>query len=307
MIVKVGGQMRLWLALWLLTICVETPLEARISPAERQTIDKVLGSTGEYVAAEDTYKFVFPSGDMKVVVQGREIPSFMGLESWVAFVSDPHHGGRLLVAELCLLEDEVNPVLSAALDNGLAITGIADSYMFEEPRILSMHISGLGDSVDLATKLQRLRQIIKSIRTAHPKGREKVAEDGVALKNDLDASELDSILMTHGQSVHGMYKASMGMVGTIFGVPAGKQLGLRTWIAFAGTSQNAVTDGQIIMTPDQVHNVLRALRERGMYVTALHNHFIDSNPEFYFVHFWGNGRAEVLAQSIRQVLQTQMK
>ena len=245
--------MRLWLALSLLTVCVATPLKARTTPTQRQKIDKVLGTTGEYVATEDTYKLVFPRSDIKVVVQGREIPSFMGLESWAAFISDPHHGGSMLVAELALLEDEVNPVLSTALDNGLAVTSIANDYIFEEPRILFMQVSGLGEPVDLATKLQRVRQSIEAIRAAHPKPPAEFAGDSVPLKNDLNVSVLDSILMTHGQSVNGMYKASMGMAGTIFGVPAGKQVGLRTWIAFAGTNENAIMDGQIIMKIGRAH------------------------------------------------------
>lgn len=288
-------------------VCIPSSLKAMITPTERHKIDTELGITGTYVQTEDTYKFSFLGIAAKLMVHGREVGQLGSVESSAAFIGDPHHGGCLLVAELALLEDEVNPVLSTALDNGLTITSLGNDYLFEQPRILFMEVSGLGEPTDLAKKLSQVREIIGAIRVAHSSRRNELRSRTVPRQNHLNASDLDSILMTQGRVVHGVYQASMGMAGTIFGVPAGKQMGLRTWVMFAGTDENAIVKGQIIMTANQVRNVLRALRKGGIYVTALHNHFIDSNPDFYFVHFWGKGPARDLALTVRNAMETQMR
>ena len=295
------------LTLFFLVACSASPLYARITPIERHEIDTVLGMTGTYVPSEDTYKFTFLRVAAKLVIQGRRVASLNGVESRAAYISDPHHGGCLLVAELALLEDEVNPVLSAALDNGFEITSLGNNYLFERPRILFMEVSELGEPVALAGKLQQLRKTIATIRAAPPILSNHLKEKITPEENHLNASALDSILMTHGRIRRGMYEASMGMAGLIFGVPAGKQVGLRTWITITGSDENAILDGQIITTADQVRNVLQALRNGGIYVTALRNHFIDSNPDFYFVHFWGKGTARELALTVRRAMETQLR
>lgn len=301
--------MKITPAVLFLVVCLTSSLEAQITASERQNMDKIFGTTGEYVTPEGTYRLSFPRIDAKVMVDNQSISPFLGLESWAAFTSDPHHGGVMLAAELALLEDEVNPVLSVALDRNLAITAIANHYLFEKPRVVFMQVSGLGEPVALATKIQELREKVKAIRTANPKPSTQFAGPNLPSrqKSNITAPVLDSILGTHGQAVDGMYKASMGMAGTIFGVPAGKQTGLRTWIAFAGSDGNAVVDGQIVVTSSQVHDVLHALRQADINITSLHNHFINSNPDFYFVHYWGNGQAVQLAQGIRRAMETQLK
>ncbi len=290
-----------------LVVCIPSSLKAMITPTERHKIDTELGMTGTYVQSEDTYKFSFLGIAAKLMVHGREVGQLGSVESRAAFVGDPHHGGCLLVAELALLENEVNPVLSTALDKGFAITSLGNDYLFEQPRILFMEISELGEPTELARKLSRLRETIGAIRVAHSSHSNQLGSRTVSRQNHLTASDLDSVLMTQGRVVHGVYQATMGMAGTIFGVPAGKQAGLRTSITFAGTDQDAIVDGQIIVTRDQARNVLRALRNGGIYVTALHNHFMDSNPDFYFVHFWGKGPARELALTIRRAMETQLR
>jgi len=299
---------RLWLALLALLLSVAMPLRADVPSADRQRIDKIFGATGDYSDSEGSYRFVFHRTDVRVMLQGRPIPPLMGLQSWATVGSDPHHGGTLLEAALALFEDEVNPIISVALNNGFAVTSVANDYMSEDPRVLFVHVSGRGEAVSLAEKFQRLRQEIQGIRAKNPKPvKQFVPKDNVARNDDINVSALDSILMSHGQTEHGMYRTSMGMVGAIFGVPAGKQMGLNSWVAFAGTNRNAIMNGQIIMTSSQVRTVLQELRARGIYITALHNHFFESDPTFYFVHFWANGAAEELAKNIRDVLLVQMK
>jgi uncharacterized protein DUF1259 len=296
-----------WLAVAIFVVWFSVPLEARISPVERKEIDKALGMTGKYVSAEDTYKLTFAPIRVKLVMQGQEVAPLTGVQSRAAFIGDPHHGGCLLVADLALLENEVSPILSTALENGFAVTSLGNEYLFEQPRVLFMQVSELGEPAALAGKLQQIRKTINANRTAPRKIGYQSGKRITPTETGLDAAELDSILMAHGRIFHGVYEASMGMAGTIFGVPSGKQVGLRTWITFAGTKKHAFVEGQIIMTESQIRNVLRALRKGGIYVTALHNHFIDSNPDFFFVHFWGKGPSKDLALTVQHAMETQLR
>jgi len=104
-----------------------------------------------------------------------------------------------------------------------------------------------------------------------------------------------------------MYKTSMGMAGLVHGVPVGKQMGIATWITFAGGDEKATVDGQIVMTKEQIQDVLGALRRAGIDITALQRRMSDDRPDFFFVSFWGHGRAADLAHSLRLALETQLR
>lgn len=290
----------------LLALYWNTPSWAAITESDRQQMDKILGVTGLYTASEDTYAVAFPRTDVPVMVDGRVVSPFLGLTSWAALTSDPHHGGLLLVADLALFEDEVNSVLSDALDNGFEVTAIGSRYLYEKPDVLFMHFSGLGEPADLTTKFRRILKEIKVLRDANPKPASQFTADSVPLKNKINAAALDSVLGMRGQSYDGMYRASIGMRGLVHGIPVGKQMGLRTWIAFAGTDERAIVDGEIVMTRGQVQHVLRSLRNRGIYITALYTPAASEHPEFFFVHYWGKGNALKLARDIRLVLEAQL-
>lgn len=234
---------------------------------ERLHVDKLFGAKGIYTPSEDTYRITFPRTDVRVTIGNRAIPPFMGLASWVAMTSDPHHGGALLSAQFALFEDEVNPVLSVVLANGLEVTALQNEFLFERPRVLFMDVSALGEPRELAAKVRQILAKIKVIRRAKPKATPPF-EGGLPLpRSDITASTLDSVLETHGQSYNGMYRASMGMLGLVHSIPIGKQMGIGTWIVFSGTDARAVVDGEIVMTRDQVQGVLRAL-QRGALVSS---------------------------------------
>ena len=134
-----------------LSMCRCAPLWARVSESDRRQIDRTLGTTGIYTPSEDTYRVTFPRTDVKVTVNNRTLSPFAGFSSCAAVTSDPHHGGALLLAEFALLEDEVNPVVSVALDSDLEVTALHSDLLFERPHVLSLHISGLGEKTTSCT------------------------------------------------------------------------------------------------------------------------------------------------------------
>jgi len=92
---------------------------------------------------------------------------FLGLTSWAAFTPDAH-GGLKVVGGLVLFEDEVNPVMSAALDNGSEVTVLHNHFFFDSPRVMFMHIGGNGAADKLVTAVRRASDKVKGIRTANP-------------------------------------------------------------------------------------------------------------------------------------------
>ena len=289
-----------------LILCNPFPLSATISEKDRQTLDGILGSTGIYTSSEDAYRATFSRGDVKVAVGNEMLSSFLGLASWAAVTSDPHHGGALLLAEFALFEDEVNPVISAALENRLEITALQNHFLFESPRVLFLDASATGTPQELATRVRRILDEIKTIRARNPVPVSQVRRRTVLERNTIDARVLDSILETHGDTAQGVYKASMGMAGLVHGILVGKQMGVATSITFAGSNEKATVAGQIVMTAEQIQNVLQALRRAGLDITAIQRRMSDDRPDFFFVSFWGHGRAAILAQGLRLALETQL-
>ena len=270
-------------------------------------MDVILGTTGVYTPREDTYRATFPRGDVKVVVHNEILPPVLGLTSWAAVTSDPHHGGALLLAEFALFEDEVNPVISVALENRLEITALQNHFLFESPRVLFLDTSAIGTPQELAKKVRQILDEIKIIRARNPAPVSQARQSAVLGRNTIDARVLDSILETHGDTAQGVYKASMGMAGVVHGILVGKQMGIATWITFAGNNENAIVDGQIVMTKEQIQDVLRALRRAEIDITAVQRRMSDDRPDFFFVSFWGHGRASDLAHSLRLALETQLQ
>ena len=107
------------------------------------------GAKGVYTEAEDTHKVTFPRTDIKVSVEGRPMPPFLGFSSWAAFTPGSH-GGLMVMGDVVLLEDEVNPAMSAALDAGLEVTALHNHFFYESPRVMYMHIGGGGTAEQLA-------------------------------------------------------------------------------------------------------------------------------------------------------------
>src|SRR5882672_12697143 len=84
-------------------------------------IDEITLLDGKFNEQENVYKVSSPRNDIKISVDKWEMPPFMGLTSWAAFMPGMKDNA-MVMGDLVLMQDEVNPVMSAALDNGLQVT-----------------------------------------------------------------------------------------------------------------------------------------------------------------------------------------
>src|SRR5499425_3497433 len=120
-------------------------------PPEYQQVLSTLGKQGDF--KDNVLKVNIPRNDVKVTVAGVATPTPFGFGGWVAMTKGDG-GHQVLMGDLVLLQDEVNPVMTALLDNGLDVTALHNHFFWDEPRIFYMHVHGHGSSAELAQKLK---------------------------------------------------------------------------------------------------------------------------------------------------------
>ena len=221
----------------LLSFLAASPLlPASLTEAQRAAIDQATAAKGVYTEAEDTYKVSFPRNDVKVTVEGRPMPPFLGFSSWAAFTPSAH-GGLMVMGDIVLLEDEVNPAMSAALDAGLEVTALHNHFFYESPRVMYMHIGGTGTAEQLAAAVRKVLDAVKSVRAGSPTPAARFAGNPIPEHSSITPATIDAILGVKGESNNGMYKATIGRTASMHGTKVGKQMGVNTWAAFAGTDE----------------------------------------------------------------------
>lgn len=276
-------------------------LDAALSDAQRAAIDNLTGAKGAYTAEEDTHRVTFPRNDLKTTIAGRAYGPFMGFTSWAAFTSDA--GSDVLVmGDIVVVEDEVNPVMSAALDNGLEVTALHNHFFFAEPRVMFMHIGGHGTVEKLAPAVKQVIARIAEVRAKSPTPAAKFDGPAIADTNAITGAPLEATLGTKGEANNGMFKITIGRKATMHGREVSKQMGVNTWAAFAGTDAAASVDGDFVVTASELQPVLKSLRKSGIYIEAIHSHMAEEQPRYLFLHYWGQGAAAELAKSLRAAL-----
>jgi hypothetical protein len=270
---------------------------AAAMPADYQQVLTTLGRTGDF--KDGVLKVNIPRADLNVSVDGVATPTPFGFGGWVAMEKGTG-GMEVLMGDLVLTEDEVNPVMSALLGNGFEVTALHNHFFKETPRIFYMHVHAHGAAGALATGLKPAMALIG---TARPPMNSAVA--GRALEGTLDTARLASIVGTPGESSGAVYKITIGRPDLKLqemGAPINARMGLNTWAAFYGSDADAVVAGDVAMLESEVQPVLKALRAGGINVVAMHHHMIGTNPTVIFLHYWGRGPAQKLAAGVRSTV-----
>ena len=264
-------------------------------------IDQITGLKGKLNEKEGVYKITFPR-DVKVVVDGWQMPTFMGLGTWAAFVETK--GGAMVMGDTVVFEDEVNPVMSVALDNGLSVTALHNHFFFDHPKVYFMHIEGEGSVDKVAAAVRKMYDQIKEIRRPNAKPAETSAIEQTPLpeKSSITAAPLNELFGMQGETKDGMVKFTIGRPAKMHGVQIDKDMGVNTWAAFAGSDDNAVVDGDFAVTEDELQPALKILRQAGIDIVAIHSHMTHETPRILFFHYWGRGPAKNLANSVKSAL-----
>jgi len=281
------------------TVGFSIAVMAAVPPQARVSIDRITGGKGAYVADDGAYKVVFPREEATIVTDDRTLSPGLGLNSWVAFTSAIHHEA-ILTGQFLLLDDEVNAVLTVALDAGLEVTGLAASFVFEGPRLQTLDVTGLGTFENLSAAFRKGLDEVRHVRrtTTRPKS----GLPAVPTASAIDAAPLDAVLSMRGVLFGGVYKGAMGKRTLLHGELVGREMGMSTWFSFAGTNDRALAQGEFVETAGDLKKVLIALRAKGINIISIRNHTLSEQPQLVFVRFWRQGTALELAKALRYVL-----
>ena len=288
----------------LVSILLQASLATATAAAALDTaaIDSITGLKGKLNSEEGAYKVSQPRNDLKITVDNWEMPPFTGLTSWAAF-QPGMKDQAMVMGDLVLLQDEVNSVMSAALNNGLEVTALHNHFFFDQPKVYFMHIGGEGPLDQLARGVRAALDASRQVRAAHPQPADGFGGPALPAKSSLDPALLQKTLNAKGETKDGMFKAVFGRtVKMPCGCPAGKEMGVNTWAAFAGTDDNALVDGDFVVLEPELQPVLKSLRKSGINIVAIHHHMVGETPRTIFLHYWGRGVAEDLARAVKDAL-----
>jgi len=263
-------------------------------------IEQLTGVKGEMNDKEGVFKVSVPRTDLAVTAAGVKMTPPMGLTSWAAF----HQVGTqtMVMGDMVVLEDQVNPVMSAALTNGLEVTALHNHFFWDTPKVMFMHIGGMGPEETLAGAVGKVFATIKE--TSGGKGNVPQAALDPA-KTSLDPKPIEEIFGMKGQMANGVYKVTIGRTTKMHGHEVGNAMGVNTWAAFVGSDDQAVVDGDFAMLESELQPVLKALRGAGIHVVAIHHHMTMEAPRVIFLHYWGLDSTRALAKGLKAALDTQ--
>jgi hypothetical protein len=283
-------------------LCGLTTTLAGEKPLDTATIERLAGVKGELSAKEGVFKVSVPRSDLDITVAGVRMTPPLGLTSWAAFQKAREQ--VMVMGDMVMLEDQVNPVITVALENGLEVTALHNHFFWDTPKVMFMHIGGMGDEAKLAGAVGKVFTTIKN--TSGGRGEVPRVELSPA-QTSLDPKTIEDILGVKGQLANGVYKITIGRTTTMHGHEVGNTMGVNTWAAFAGSDEKAIVDGDFIMFEREVQPVLKALRGAGIHIVALHHHMIEESPRSVFLHYWGVGPTHELAKGLKAALDTQAK
>jgi Domain of Unknown Function (DUF1259) len=204
----------------------------------------------------------------------------------------------MVMGDLVLTENEVNPVMTKLAAGGIEVTALHNHLLRNQPFTMYMHVLGHGDPVKLAAVLHTALAESKTPLSA-------AAAAAAPPAIDLDTAAIDQTLGAKGTNNGGVYQ---------FGIPRAEpieegsmvlppEMGTANAINFqpTGGGKAAIT-GDFVLIAKEVNPVLKALREHGIEVTAIHNHMLDDQPHLYFMHFWANDDGKKLAAGLKAAL-----
>jgi hypothetical protein len=282
-------------ALW--SVALGGPATAQDMPAEYKKVLSDLGRNGDFKDA--VLRINIPRSDLKVTIGGRPAPTPFGFGGWIALTKGD--GGReVMMGDLVLTEDEVNPVMSAVLDNGLDVTALHNHFMWEQPRIFYLHVHGTFTAAEIA---KRIKPAIDLIDQAMKRAPSTAAPAPVSTA--LDTAAVAKIIGSPGEQSGSVFKITIGRADLNVrehGARITARMGLNTWAAFTGADADAMVAGDVAMLEHEVTPVLTALRQHGLSVVTLHHHMTGIAPNVIFLHYYGTGPAAQLAQGVRAAL-----
>jgi len=288
----------------ILVLCAGSIGVAAESGLDTAKIESITGLKGVLNEKENTFKVSKPKDDVAITIELTRMAPFMGLTSWAAFAPGMKCES-MVMGDMVLFEDEVNPVMSVALDRGLEVTALHNHFFFDEPKVYFMHIGGKGSLDKLAQGVRAIFDKEKEIRTASANPAKSFGSGRLPDKNSIDGEAISQVFGQKGDAKDGMYKVTIGREVEMDGCKVGNSLGVNTWAGFAGTPDDALVVGDFAVLEKELQTVLKTLRAADINIVAIHQHMTGENPRMIFLHYYGRGKALALAQGVKAAINTQ--
>jgi hypothetical protein len=273
-----------------------------LTPAEITAIEAAIGKKGMYKEAEATHTTPLPRNDLKVTIKDRPAPTSFGFGGWVSIKKTLDGKSAVLMSDNVLLQEEVNPLITAVQANGLEVGAIHNHFFYEQPRIFYMHVHGMGSPEELAKKYARAIAETKISPKNQPPAGPPPPKTG---KDIFNVAQLNGIIKNEAAINGPTIKYTIGrkdLTVLAMGAEMTSSIGLNTWAAFTGSMENAYVAGDVAMVEHEVNAVIKTLRAHNLEVVAVHNHMLGDKPHIIFLHYYGRGKATELAQGFRAAL-----
>lgn len=275
----------------LLSVLAIIEVRAQQGSSNWKAVDDAMGRAGQD-QPDGTHKFSMPRSDLKVTLDGIEIKAGLALGSWAAFQKMGSQSE--VMGDLVLTENEVGPVMQKLIDSGIQITALHNHLIRATPPVMYMHIDGHGEAPRLAAAIHDALSLTKT--PAYAPAGNSTANLG------FDPKQIDSILGHAGKNNNGIYQFSIPRAEKITeaGMAVPNSMGVATALNFqpTGNGKAAIT-GDFVVAAKEANPVIKALRQNGIAVTALHSHMLEEQPRLFFMHFWANDDAMKLAKGLR--------
>jgi len=282
------------LCLLLSSLSAAQPGAGASASSDWKAVESAMGRPGQ-AQPGDVMKFAMPRKDLHVTLEGVVIKPGLALGSWAAFKQ--MSGGDMVMGDIVLTEEEVQPVMSKLQEGGIQEAAIHNHLIGESPRVLYMHIASHGDAAQMA---KAIHDALALTKTPPPDSTPAPSAD-----LGFDQKQLEQVLGHTGKVNGGILQVSVPRAESIrdSGMTVPPAMGVATALNFQPTgSGKAAITGDFVLLASEVNPVLRALRENGIAVTALHSHMLTEEPRLFFMHFWANDDVMKLAKGLRAAL-----
>jgi hypothetical protein len=264
------------------------------TPSEIAAITAALGRPGT-VMPGGVYRVGLPRADLDVSLDGVRLRPGFALGSYAAFEALP--GKTLVVGDLCLLESEIEPVMTQFRKDGIEVTALHNHLRNESPHVMFMHFMGVGDAVALA---QSLRRALEPTGTPISPAAPPTVAETLSFVDDVQKGLGRQGTVSGGVLSFGVPRADKV---TVRGMPVTAGMGVTNALNVQDAGGGRVaTTGDFALIASEVDPTVAALRAHGFEVTAMHQHMIGDDPTLYYVHFWRVGAPADVASGLRDAL-----
>jgi len=279
-----------------MAIAQTTSSASSSSASDWKQVEAAMGRPGQ-MQPGDVIKFGMPRKDLHVVLDGVDIKPGLALGSWAAFKRDGE--GAMVMGDLVLTEDEVEPVMMKLQEDGISESAVHNHLIGESPHVMYMHIASHGDAVHMA---KAIHDAVALTKTPAP---DSAPAPQPAVELGFDQKQVEQILGHAGKINGGVLQVAVPRAETITdsGMTVPPSMGVAIALNFqpTGGGKAAIT-GDFVLLGTEVNPVIKALRQNGIGVTALHSHMLMEEPRLFFMHFWANDDAVKLAKGLRAAL-----